>query len=85
VLDKKGKLYILAIGVDTYPKLGSLNSLHYSAEDAKLMLDTLTKTAGPLHTQVVSKLLVSGETRRRPRPTSKTRFFCSTRQSRKTP
>ena len=60
VLDKKGKLFILAIGVDKYPKLGAENSLHYAAADARLMLDTLTKRAGPLHTQVISKLLVSG-------------------------
>jgi len=60
VLDKKGKLFILAIGVDKYPKLGTENSLHYAAADARLMLDTLTKRAGPLHTQVISKLLVSG-------------------------
>ena len=60
ILDKKGKLFILAIGVDKYPKLGAENSLHYAAADARLMLDTLTKRAGPLHTQVISKLLVSG-------------------------
>jgi WD40 repeat protein len=59
-LDKKGKLFILAIGVDKYPKLGAENSLHFAAADARMMLDTLTKRAGPLHTQVISKLLVSG-------------------------
>ena len=59
VLDKKGKLFILAIGVNKYVKLGSQNSLNYAAADARLMLDTLTRKAGPLHTEVKSKLLVS--------------------------
>ena len=60
VLDKKGKLFILAIGVDKYPKFDSIHWLHYAAADARLMLDTLTKKAGPLHTEVISKLLVTG-------------------------
>ncbi|MGO9683962.1 MAG: caspase family protein [Beijerinckiaceae bacterium] len=58
VLDKKGKLFILAIGVDKYPKFPS-HWLHYAAADARLMVDTLAKTAGPLHTEVKSKLLVT--------------------------
>jgi hypothetical protein len=60
VLDKKGKLFVLAIGVDKYPKFDSIHWLHYAAADARLMLDTLTKQAGPLHTEVRSKLLVTG-------------------------
>ncbi len=60
VLDKKGKLFILAIGVDKYPKFDSIHWLHYAAADARLLLDTLTKKAGPLHTEVRSKLLVTG-------------------------
>jgi WD40 repeat protein len=59
VLDQRGKLYIVAIGVDNYPKLGSKYSLRYAGADARLMLDSLTKKAGPLHSDVVSKLLVS--------------------------
>ena len=59
VLDRKGKLFILAIGVDKYPKFDPINSLHYAAADARLMVDTLAKTAGPLHTEVKSKLLVT--------------------------
>jgi WD40 repeat protein len=59
VLDKKGKLFILAIGVDKYPKFDPINSLHYAAADARLIVDTLTKKAGPLHTEVISKLLVT--------------------------
>jgi hypothetical protein len=60
VLDKKGKLFVLAIGVDKYPKFDAIHWLHYAAADARLMLDTLTKKAGPLHTEVISKLLVTG-------------------------
>ena len=59
VLDKKGKLFVLAIGVDKYPKFDAIHWLHYAAADARLMLDTLTKQAGPLHTEVRSKLLVT--------------------------
>jgi WD40 repeat protein len=60
VLDKKGKLFVLAIGVDKYPKFDSIHWLHYAAADARLIVDTLTKKAGPLHTEVISKLLVTG-------------------------
>jgi hypothetical protein len=61
VLDKKGKLVVLAIGIDKYPKFDQIHWLHYAAADARLLLDTLTKKAGPpLHTEVISKLLVTG-------------------------
>ena len=60
VLDKKGKLFVLAIGVDKYSKFDAIHWLHYAAADARLMLDTLTKKAGPLHTEVISKLLITG-------------------------
>jgi hypothetical protein len=67
VLDKKGRLFILAVGVDKYyhlpPTCGMFRSqscdLHYAAADARLMVDTLTKKAGPLHTEVISRLLVT--------------------------
>jgi hypothetical protein len=59
VLDKKGKLFVLAIGVDKYPKFDAIHWLHYAAADARLLLDTLTNKAGPLHTEVISKLLVT--------------------------
>jgi WD40 repeat protein len=68
VLDKKGRLFIVAVGVDKYyhlpPTCGMFRNLscdlHYAAADARLMVDTLTKKAGPLHTEVISKLLVTG-------------------------
>jgi WD40 repeat protein len=59
VLDKKGRLFIVAVGVDKYTKLGDRYTLRYAGADARLMVDTLTKKAGPLHTEVISKLLVS--------------------------
>jgi uncharacterized caspase-like protein len=59
VLNQKGKLFIVAVGVDKYSKLGSRYTLRYAAADARLIVDMLTKKAGPLHTQVISKLLVS--------------------------
>jgi WD40 repeat protein len=59
VLDKKGRLFILAVGTDNYPKLGDGYTLRYAGADARLIVDTLTKKAGPLHTEVISKLLVS--------------------------
>jgi hypothetical protein len=59
VLDKKGRLFIVAVGVDKYAKLGDRFTLRYAGADARLMVDTLTKKAGPLHTEVISKLLVS--------------------------
>jgi uncharacterized caspase-like protein len=60
LLNRKGKLFILAIGVDVYANLSG--ALHYASADAKLIVDTLTKNAGPLHTDVKSQLLVSGGT-----------------------
>ena len=60
VLNKKGRLFVLAIGVDKYPNLGPENSLHFAAADASLILKTLTGKAAPLHTEVISKLLVTG-------------------------
>ncbi|MBO0754855.1 MAG: caspase family protein, partial [Bradyrhizobiaceae bacterium] len=59
VLDRKGRLFIVAVGIDKYAKLGDRYTLRYAGADARLMLDTLTKKAGPLHTEVISKLLVS--------------------------
>jgi WD40 repeat protein len=59
-LNKKGKLFILAIGVDNYAKLGAQYALRYAGSDARLIVDTLTRKAGPLHAGVKPKLLVSG-------------------------
>jgi WD40 repeat protein len=60
VLDKKGKLFILAVGVDKYTKLGPKDALHFASADAGLMVETLASKAGPLHTDVKIELLASG-------------------------
>jgi tetratricopeptide (TPR) repeat protein len=59
-LNRKGKLYILAIGVDSYKNLGAQNALRFAAADARLMVETLTRKAGPLHSAVKAQLLVTG-------------------------
>ncbi|MGO9868224.1 MAG: hypothetical protein ACLPJY_11175 [Rhodomicrobium sp.] len=51
--------YASSVAGDKYPKLDAIHWLHYAAADARLLLDTLTKKAGPLHTEVRSKLLVT--------------------------
>ena len=56
-LDVRGRLIILAIGVDKYPGLpavcGRLKNarcdLHFAGADAKLFADTVARTAGPMH------------------------------------
>jgi uncharacterized caspase-like protein len=60
LLDRKGRLFVLAVGVDDYSKLGQGSALHYAGADARLIVDTLIQKAAPLHTEVKSKLLVSG-------------------------
>ncbi len=60
MLDRKGRLFVLAIGVDAYAKLGPQNALRFASADARLIVETLSKKAGPLHTEVKAKLLVSG-------------------------
>ena len=60
MLNRKGRLFILAIGVDAYAKLGPRSALRFAGADARLIVETLTQKAGPLHTEVKSKLLVSG-------------------------
>jgi len=60
LLDRKGKLFILAIGVDSYAKLDPQNALRFAGADARLIVETLSKKARPLHTEVKTRLLVSG-------------------------
>jgi hypothetical protein len=67
-LDKRGTLYILAIGVDKYPALGrtcgpmgnSSCDLNYSGADARRLVDAVEKQLGPGHTRVVKRVLVNG-------------------------
>jgi len=57
----KGRLFILAIGVDTYTKFKLENSLHFAGADAYLMAKTLAEKAGPLFREVKVISLVSGD------------------------
>ncbi len=58
-LDKRGALYILAIGVDKYPNLPG-NDLRYAGADAKAFAEAMEKRAGALHQRVVKRLLING-------------------------
>ena len=70
-LDKRGVLYILAIGVDKYPNLGMACTeldgktpkacdLKVAGADAKEFAKTMAARLGPLHERVVSRVLVNG-------------------------
>jgi hypothetical protein len=67
-LDKRGTLYILAIGVDKYPGLGNtrgiLNNescnLTVSGADARSFVLAIEKRLAPEHDKVVKRLLVNG-------------------------
>jgi Caspase domain/WD domain, G-beta repeat len=67
-LDKKGTLYILAIGVDKYPGLGNTCGilgnescdLAVSVNDARALVAEVEKRLGPAHDGVVKRVLVNG-------------------------
>lgn len=70
-LDKRGTLYILAVGADKYPNLGKACreldgvtpkacDLRMAGADAKSFADTITTRLGPSHDRVVSRVLVNG-------------------------
>jgi WD40 repeat protein len=67
-LDKRGTLYILAIGVDKYPRLGNTCgtlgdkscNLTVSGADARSLVAAVEKRLGPAHDKVVKHLLVNG-------------------------
>jgi WD40 repeat protein len=67
-LDKRGTLYILAIGVDKYPGLGKICGLllnescdlTVSGNDARAMVAAVEMRLGPEHDRVVKRLLVNG-------------------------
>ena len=59
-LDKRGKLYVVAIGVGAYPEFKG-SDLSYTVADARDFMATIIDMLGPSHTQgVVSRLLVNG-------------------------
>jgi hypothetical protein len=67
-LDKRGTLYILAIGVDKYPGLGNTCgilgnkscNLTVSGADARALVGAVEKRLGPAHNRIVKRLLVNG-------------------------
>jgi WD40 repeat protein len=60
-LDKRGTLYLLAIGVDKYVGAGgTLPQLRFSSADAHAFADAVTSRLGPMHDKVVSTLLSNG-------------------------
>ena len=86
-LDKRGTLYILAIGVDRYPGLGNTCGdsgtascdLRFSGADARKLAEAAERRLGPAHTKVVKRVLVNGgpvPAMRRPPATSSTPSIC---------
>jgi WD40 repeat protein len=65
-LDKRGTLYILAIGVTKYPGVASMCSpkdtcdLDFTGVDASAFADAMEQRLGPLHDKVVRRVLENG-------------------------
>jgi WD40 repeat protein len=59
LLDKRGTLYVVAIGVDKYPNFPN-GDLSYSGADATAFADAMVEKAGPLHQAIVKRVLVNG-------------------------
>lgn len=68
VLDERGTLYIVAIGVDKYPGLGnrcgrkgkSSCDLRFAGVDARALADTVERRLGPGHKSTVKRILTNG-------------------------
>jgi uncharacterized caspase-like protein len=64
-LDRRGALYILAIGVDRYVRLGktcgnSTCDLRYSGADARALVAAVEERMAPNFAQVIKRVLVNG-------------------------
>jgi hypothetical protein len=66
-LDKRGTLYILAIGVDRYPQMGNTCGngrqncdLRFAGADARAWSDATERRLAASHTKVVKQVLVNG-------------------------
>ncbi len=65
-LDRRGTLYILAIGVSKYPNIPGMCKpapscdLSYTSNDAIAFADTMEARLGALHERVVRRVLVNG-------------------------
>jgi hypothetical protein len=60
-LDKRGTLYILAIGVSKYPGVPN-KDLAFTGNDATAFAETMEQRLGALHTKVVRRVLVNEST-----------------------
>ncbi len=68
LLDERGTLYIVAIGVDKYPGLGkrcgqkgkSSCDLRFAGVDARALADTVERRLGPGHKSTVKRVLTNG-------------------------
>jgi uncharacterized caspase-like protein len=58
-LDKRGVLYIVAVGVDDYTN-ASAKSLRFSGADARAFCEAMLRHAGPLHERCECLLLAKG-------------------------
>ncbi|MEZ5925624.1 MAG: caspase family protein [Hyphomicrobiaceae bacterium] len=58
-LERRETLYIVAIGVDDYPKLGQ--NLSLAGADAESIARRIAETAGPFHRRIVTTVLAKGE------------------------
>ena len=56
--DKRGTLYVIAIGVDDYPNFNQ--NLTFAGADARAFQDMLVAKAGPLHAKIKSLVLAKG-------------------------
>jgi WD40 repeat protein len=54
-LDRRGTLYVVAIGVDDYPNFGQ--NLKFAGADARAFQEMLVAKAGPLHARIKSIVL----------------------------
>jgi len=65
-LDKRGTLYILAIGVSKYPGIANwcypkaTCDLSFTDRDAAAFAETIEQRLGPLHDKVIRRVLVNG-------------------------
>ena len=59
-LDRRGTLFVIAVGVDKYPSAhGVVKDLRFAGADARAFEEAVKRRLGPLHNQIVSRLLVS--------------------------
>ena len=70
-LDKRGKLYVVAVGVDNYKGLGNACGaksnescdLQYAGKDARLFTEAITKELGPRHANGIWQRLLTNRGR----------------------